>query len=527
QITQSFEHSAFAILNAIEEQKQQQVLTALLALKQTGDFDFNFNFNFENIEQILKPLIGVTHQIRLMHQIHHHRLKTQAEQFAQTNRVRIVLLVFALAALGIYGVITLVRRVQLNLTDLHNIQQRLQQSEKRLLEAEHVSRASYIDWDPVNDQTQWSHETYVLHDISTDTPPSMSAILAVIEPQDIAKVTKTLDQLLLGKQDIHFEYRVRRSDQALAYFKAKAKVELDDNQQVVRVLLSVLEITEQKLIDLELRQYRDHLEELVEQRSKKLIDAQQELLRSERLATLGQLTATVSHELRNPLGAMRPSLYILDKNADKQNPQVNDALARLDRNIDRCDNIIDELLDFTRITTLNCRPFLLDQWLEGVIKDQEIPATVVLATQFNLKRVTVNFDDQRLRRAVINIVQNSFDALQPEQIRTSNDSSSKNLAANSSAQRQLKVSTRVYGNRFEILVNDNGKGISTTVMEKVFEPLFSTKSFGVGLGMPTVKHIMEQHDGGVEITSQINKGTTVTLWIPGKNQVTTNKGATV
>ncbi|NQZ10276.1 MAG: hypothetical protein HRT35_24250, partial [Algicola sp.] len=187
QIAQAFEHSAFAILNAIEEQKQQQVLTALLALKQTGDF------SFENIEQILKPLIGATHQIRLMHQIHHHRLATQAEQFTQTNRVRLVLLVFALAAVGIYGVITLVRRIGLNLTDLHNIQQRLQQSEKRLLEAEHVSRASYIDWDPVNNQTQWSHETYVLHDISTDTPASMSAILAVIEPQDIAKVTETLD----------------------------------------------------------------------------------------------------------------------------------------------------------------------------------------------------------------------------------------------------------------------------------------------------------------------------------------------
>ncbi len=516
QLTQFFEHSAFDTLNAIEEQKQQQVLTALETSKKTDDFDFN------NIEKILEPLIGITHQIRLLHQKHHQRLESDAEQFAQTNRVRLVLLVFVLAALGIYGVMTLVRRIQRNLTVLHNIQNRLQQSEKRLVEAEHISRAGYIDWDPVNNQTQWSHETYLLHDISTATPASMAAILAVIEPRDIAQVTKTLDQLLQGQQDTRFEYRVRRADQSLAYFNAKAKVELDDKQKVVRVLLSVLDITEQKTVDLELQQYRDHLEEIVEQRSKKLIDAQQELLRSERLATLGQLTATVSHELRNPLGAMRPSLYILDANCDKQNPLIGDALARLDRNIERCDNIIDELLDFTRITALNCQPFLFDQWLEGVIRDQQIPKNVIVTTQFNLKRVSLNFDDQRLRRAVINIVQNGFDALQSEQNHSAEESSDKGALS----QPQLQVSTRVYGNRFEILVNDNGKGISANLMEKVFEPLFSTKSFGVGLGMPTVKHIMEQHNGGVDIKSEVNIGTTVTLWMPSKSQVIANKGAT-
>jgi signal transduction histidine kinase len=81
----------------------------------------------------------------------------------------------------------------------------------------------------------------------------------------------------------------------------------------------------------------------------------------------------------------------------------------------------------------------------------------------------------------------------------------------------LTVTTQVSSGRLEIRISDTGCGISEEVMSRVFEPLFSTKSFGIGLGLSIVKSIMEQHDGNVEINSQAGEGTTVTLWLPTSN----------
>ena len=81
---------------------------------------------------------------------------------------------------------------------------------------------------------------------------------------------------------------------------------------------------------------------------------------------------------------------------------------------------------------------------------------------------------------------------------------------------RLTVESRVHQNRVEVVIADNGEGIPQADLEKIYEPLYSTKSFGVGLGLPIVKGIMEQHLGGIDIDSQVGIGTKVTLWLPAK-----------
>lgn len=238
------------------------------------------------------------------------------------------------------------------------------------------------------------------------------------------------------------------------------------------------------------------------QMSQDLRDSHSELQRKERLATLGQLTATVSHELRNPLGAMRPSLYVIEKKSDKDDERVQKAIERIDRNIDRCDHIIDELLDFTRITELVRKPTLIDEWLTSVILEQIIPEGILLEKEFGLKNIELAVDTDRLRRAVINAIENSCHSMMDD-----NQQSVKNNA-------HIHIKTCVSNNRAEIIIKDTGSGIAKDVIDSIFEPLFSTKSFGVGLGMPAIKQIMQQHGGEVEIESEEGKGTTVTLWLP-------------
>ncbi|MCZ6803543.1 MAG: hypothetical protein O7D86_06350 [Proteobacteria bacterium] len=98
------------------------------------------------------------------------------------------------------------------------------------------------------------------------------------------------------------------------------------------------------------------------------------MTRNERLAVLGQLTGTVGHELRNPLGAMRPSLFVLRKRTKLlEDIKLEQAIERVERNITRCDHIIDKLLDFTRITDLELEATGIDEWLTQLMDEQPAP----------------------------------------------------------------------------------------------------------------------------------------------------------
>ncbi len=246
------------------------------------------------------------------------------------------------------------------------------------------------------------------------------------------------------------------------------------------------------------------LEKLVEKRTADLHQAQHELIQKERLATLGQLTGTVSHELRNPLGVIRSALYVIEKMRDQGNQQTQNAIKRADRSIERCTRIIDELLDFSRISHLIKQVTPIDEWFESVIAEQTIPQGIQLEKNFKLKEFKLSIDQDRLRRAVINIVENACQSMLDD-----------NQTGEPLPNSKLNIKTRGTDDRVEFVVSDNGTGMSESVLAKIFEPLFSTKNFGVGLGMLTVKNIMEQHAGGIEIDTRENRGTSVTLWLPG------------
>jgi len=253
----------------------------------------------------------------------------------------------------------------------------------------------------------------------------------------------------------------------------------------------------------QLKHHQLHLEELVRERTAKLEKAQETLVRSERLAALGQLTATVSHELRNPLNAMQPSLYIIRNQIDPGDTSIIESVERIDRNLKRCDRIIDELLDFTRITSLQLAEVNLDDWIKSVIGELDIDPKIKIEWDLNLTGLSLRLDPERMRRAVTNVVVNACQAMLFKEEDSPGDSA--NI---------LTIRTRNTGQRLEVNILDTGPGIPPGNREKVFEPLFSTKNFGVGLGMPIVKQIMELHRGGVDIESEPGKGTTISLWLP-------------
>ncbi len=247
------------------------------------------------------------------------------------------------------------------------------------------------------------------------------------------------------------------------------------------------------------------LERRVEQRTAELQEAQSELMRQERLAAIGHLTATVSHELRNPLGAIRTAIYLVRGRTEGQGLGVESALERVDRSVSRCDNIINELLDYTRATALKPENQLVDDWLQTFLGEQDLPDTVSAKLLLGTDGLVAAFDPERLRRALTNLVNNACEAL----AETAENGEPTGAL-------QIEIRSRVAGDHFEIVVADNGPGVAPETLSHVFEPLFSTKSGAVGLGLPTVKQIMEQHGGDVEVTSTQGNGTQVRLWMPIK-----------
>jgi signal transduction histidine kinase len=251
------------------------------------------------------------------------------------------------------------------------------------------------------------------------------------------------------------------------------------------------------------RQVRAQLEELVQVRSLQVDELRKRLVREERMAALGKITATVSHELRNPLATIRGSLFLIGEALHDAPPRARKALARAERNLERTNGIIDELLDYARVRPLQRERTDVDGWLRQALVDLSVPSGVELHLALGSGAIA-ELDRPRLFRCIINLVTNSADSIlggSPPVTQTGS---------------RVELATRLRAGRLEIEVSDDGPGVPPELQEQVFEPFFSTKAKGVGLGLPLVRQIAQQHGGGVTLASRPG-ATTFKLWLPAQD----------
>ncbi len=292
--------------------------------------------------------------------------------------------------------------------------------------------------------------------------------------------------------------KVKTAHEASSRAAAEVKVLNAELEQRVAERTHELNNANQKIT-----KFNEELEQRIVERTAELEETQKELLQKERLATLGQLTGTVSHELRNPLAAIRNSIFMIGEKTQDSDLGLDRLLARTERNISRCDRIVCELLDYTRTNTLEAKSEVLDSWLEGALGEQKTPSAITLRKELKVPGLELKFDPERLRRAVINVFDNACQAMTE-------------AAKGAPGERELSltVQTTSCEDRAQMRFTDTGPGMTPEVLNRIFEPLYSTKAFGVGLGMPIVKQIMEQQGGGIEVSSDPGHGTTVVLWLP-------------
>lgn len=239
----------------------------------------------------------------------------------------------------------------------------------------------------------------------------------------------------------------------------------------------------------------------------KLRDAQDEIVKKGRLAQMGQLVATVAHELRNPLSSVRTSAFLLRRKLEGKNTGVEPQLLRIDNSIARCDAVITQFLDYARTQKPDYASEFFDDWLVKVVEEeaQKLPAAVAIECELGLPGVAVSFDQNRMARVLINLINNASEAMVGK-----GEDATKFACPNP----KIRIVTRRSERGVEFDVCDNGPGISEDNMAKIMEPLFTTKNFGTGLGLPAVSQVLQQHGGGLYVNGGAGVGATFTAWLP-------------
>jgi PAS domain S-box-containing protein len=235
-----------------------------------------------------------------------------------------------------------------------------------------------------------------------------------------------------------------------------------------------------------------------------------ELIRSEKLASLGQLAASVAHEVNNPLaGILVYTTLLLKKYQEKklQTEETENQLLKMKKELERTSRIIRNLLDFSRQSDADMRPIEINKVVEAallLVRHQISLENIALELKLgkDLPLVLAGFD--QIQQVLINIILNATQAM-PE---------GGKLSIATSVAKGVKINESLK-NTVRIDVTDTGVGIPKENLGKLFTPFFTTKEKGkgVGLGLPVVHGIIERHKGKIEVASELNKGTTFTIYL--------------
>jgi signal transduction histidine kinase len=245
---------------------------------------------------------------------------------------------------------------------------------------------------------------------------------------------------------------------------------------------------------LELKKWGQDLEKTVVERSKDLEKTQEQLHRSEKLAVLGKLAGSLSHELRNPLGAIKnAAFYLAMPKKERDIGAEQDNLRIIKNQVKIAEKILENTLDFARPREIELETVNMSEIIDGVISDMVIPENIIIVKEYK-ECVKMLCDPIHLRHVFTNIIANSIQAIKNEG--------------------KINVSVGKELDKAKVVIEDTGQGIEMEDLEKVFEPLYSKKSKGIGLGLYIVKSVIERLNGTIEIKSVFGQGTTVTILLP-------------
>jgi len=328
--------------------------------------------------------------------------------------------------------------------------------------------------------TEVNQRTLEIHGYKSKDELIGKSALRLVAPRDHEKILKNMRKALEGTIG-GVEYTLLRADGTEFPGELSTSALKDASGNWIGHITIVRDITERKRAEAELK------------------EAQERLVRSEKLAAIGQLASGVGHELRNPLGAIKTAVaYVRRKVAATElvaiEPRVLEFLALMDEEVSSANKVVTDLLDFARVAKPTVSLVNASSIINDATTHVALPENVRLTIDVDPDLPMVMVDATQIRQVFVNVILNAAEAM-PEGGR-------------------LEIKARGKDDLVTVEFTDTGGGIPESLVGKIFDPLFTTKPRGVGLGLAVCKSIMEKHGGDIRVQSKEGEGTTFTVSLP-------------
>jgi len=312
--------------------------------------------------------------------------------------------------------------------------------------------------------------------------------------EDLPSTLEAFEKLVKGEIGLTAGRSMLRKDGSIFYADIRAgSIKIGARTYL---LGTFRDITERKQAENKIRKLNEELEVKV----KELLEAQGELVRKEKLATLGQLAGSVGHELRNPLGVMSNAVYYLKTVLPGADETVKEYLNIIKGEINNSERIISDLIDFTRTKVPQVRSVTVKELISQSLGKCVVPEGVTLQLEIPDTLPMVNVDPHQMGQVFQNLITNGIQAMPEGGLLT------------------IQAKEDREDGTVEISVTDTGVGIKPENMAKIFQPLFTTKARGIGLGLIVSKNLVEANGGRIGVESELGKGTTFTVVLPEEQE---------
>ena len=254
------------------------------------------------------------------------------------------------------------------------------------------------------------------------------------------------------------------------------------------------DVSERKQMMRKLEEYSQQLEQMVEKRTRQLKEAQEQLVKAERLATIGQVAAMVGHDLRNPLTGINGAAYYLRTRLDpEKNEKLLEMVKLIEKDVQYSNKIVTDLLDYSREIRLELSETTPRAIMEEALFLITVPQNITLVDSTQ-SEPGMKMDIEKIKRVFSNLIKNAVDAMPHGG--------------------KLAIASKKTEANVEFAFADTGIGMTEEVVQKIWTPFFTTKAKGMGLGLPICKRIIEAHGGKISLDTTFGKGTTFTVTIP-------------
>jgi len=366
----------------------------------------------------------------------------------------------------------------------------LLESQKDLNRAQAVAKTGSWRLDTSRNELLWSDETYRMFGIPKGTPMTYEAFLSTVHPDDRAYVDQKWQAALRGEH-YDIEHRIVVTGE-VKWVRERAELEFNKDGQTMGGFGTVQEITELKAMQAKLEEYSKHLEQLVEEKTEKLKEA-------ERLAAIGETAGMVGHDIRNPLQSIEGAVYLAKEelkssSETQEKKELQEIIEIIENQTHYMDHIVADLQDFARTPMIQPRETDIQELTNEALSVIEIPEDIKISTtiQENLPKLIV--DPTCIRRVIVNLIENAVQAM-----------------PNGG---KLTVKAFSEPEAVYVTVEDTGSGIAEEDKPKMFTPLYTTKAKGQGFGLAVCKKLVEAHSGEITFESEAGKGTTFKIKLP-------------